>query len=198
MCSRRAFTLVSLLATAAAHGAASMVDFHAEFLEIPSTAAGGPEQFWLAFGAQPDAMTITWLTANADASTVKYGVNGQLTNTATGTSSTYTTGGYTSGYIHIATMTSLTAGAEYSYAVGGASTSAVMTFTAPRGVGAVYPFKLGAIGDLGQTAYSNSTIFHTLGGAPDVAFITGDLSCASGRARVRACGPPRGLLILSL
>ena len=156
-----------------------MENFHAEFLDLPSTAAGGPEQFWLSLGSDPASMTITWLTANSDASTVKFGVNGQLTNTVTGTASTYTIGSYTSGYIHIATMTGLTAGADYSYQVGGASTSAVMTFTAPRGVGAVYPFKLGAIGDLGQTAYSNSTVFHTLSGSPDVAFITGDLSCAS-------------------
>ena len=149
---------------------------------MPSTAAGGPEQFWLALGAAPDSVVVSWLTATADDSTVKFGTGGSLSQTATGTSSTYTTIGYTSGHIHIVTLAGLTLGASYSYQVGGATAgfSATMTFTAPTGVGAVYPFKLAAIGDLGQTANSNSTIFHVIGSDSDVAFITGDLSYADG------------------
>ena len=127
-------------------------------------------------------MTVSWLTAGADSTTVKFGVGGSLSQTATGTSSTYSTLGYTSGFIHVATLTGLTLGAAYSYQVGGAAAgmSAVMTFTAPRGVGAVYPFKLAAIGDLGQTSNSNETIFHVKASGADVAFITGDLSYADG------------------
>ena len=39
-----------------------------------SAAAGGPEQLWLAFGATPDAMTVSWLTNGTGAQTVvRYG-----------------------------------------------------------------------------------------------------------------------------
>ena len=173
------YALALAYALVASAHEASVGSWPADFLTLPSTTAGGPEQHWLALGADPASVTVSWLTAGADATTVKFGV-GALTETATGTSSTYNTLGYTSGAIHVATLSGLTPGATYSYSVGGpaAGMSAVMSFTAPRGVGAVYPFKLAAIGDLGQTANSNSTIFHVLGSGADVAFITGDLRCA--------------------
>jgi hypothetical protein len=171
-------TFAYALAVANAHDA-SVSSWPADFINVPSTAAGGPEQFWLALGADPAAVTVSWITANADASTVKFGI-GALTESATGTSSTYSTLGYTSGYIHIATLAGLTAGATYSYQVGGAAQSAIMTFNAPRGVGAIYPFKIASIGDLGQTTFSNDTIHHVIASKADVAHITGDLSYADG------------------
>ena len=41
------------------------------FFEASKAAlAGGPEQLWLAFGATPDAITVTWLTNGTGAQTV--------------------------------------------------------------------------------------------------------------------------------
>ena len=186
----RVVAAAACVINAAAHGS-----WPEDFLFIESTApAGGPEQLWLALGSDPKSVVVSWLTATKDASTVKYGTNGALSLTATGSSTTYSTLGYTSGFIHNATLPALEAGAAYSYQVGGASAgfSATYAFTAPRGVGAVYPFKLAAIGDLGQTANSNSTIYHVAGSGADVAFITGDLSCAFRvpRGAPRLCPPP--------
>jgi hypothetical protein len=172
-----------LVSCVVAHDAASEAAFTSRFLSLPSTVAPGqPEQFWLALGSTPDAMTVSWLTSSTGDSTVNYGVGGSLSQTATGTSSTYSTLGYTSGSIHIVKLTGLTLGASYSYRVGGANSgwSSVMTFNAPKGVGAIYPFKVAAIGDPGQTADTQSTFAHVGSSGADVAIITGDHSYANG------------------
>jgi hypothetical protein len=133
----------------------SAAEFSEDSLFLAGAGDGLPEQFWTSQGSTPTSMKISWLTAGAADSTVQYGPG----LTASGSASQYTTfGGYTSGFIHIVELDDLTPGAMYNYRVGGESTgwSANMTFTACRGVGAVYPFTLAAIGDLGQTNNSNS------------------------------------------
>lgn len=147
-------------------------------LFIAGAGDGLPEQFWISQGPTPTSMKISWLTAGKADSTVQYGPG----LTASGSASQYDTLGYTSGFIHIVQLDDLTPGAVYAYRVGGESSgwSANMTFTACRGVGAVYPFTLAAIGDLGQTNNSNSTIWHVKASRADAVFITGDLSYADG------------------
>ena len=95
-------------AAACVIGAAAHGSWPEDFLFIESSApAGGPEQLWLALGSDPKSVVVSWLTATADASTVKYGTNGALSLTATGSSTTYSTLGYTSGFIHNATLPAL-------------------------------------------------------------------------------------------
>ena len=58
-----------------------------------------------------------------------------------------------------------------------------MSFTSSRGVGRdVVPYRLGLVGDLGQTNFSNATIQHLLSSSPrvDSVVIAGDLSYADG------------------
>jgi hypothetical protein len=57
----------------------------------------------------------------------------------------------------------------------------VRSFVSSPGVGAIFPYTFGVIGDLGQTAYSADTIAHVLANpAVDSAFLTGDVSYADG------------------
>lgn len=145
-------------------------------------------QVWLSLSAAPDAVVVTWVTplgSAAPASIVQYDVTpGGFGRSATGNASSYTDGAYTSGRIHTATMPGLTAGAAYWYHLSGvnATWSATFTFAAPRGVGAIFPYRLGVVGDLGQTNNSNATIFAILGATPrvDSVVIAGDLSYADG------------------
>lgn len=88
-------------AAACVIGAAAHGSWPEDFLFIESTApAGGPEQLWLALGSDPKSVVVSWLTATKDASTVKYGTNGALSLTATGSSSTYSTLGVRSYKTH--------------------------------------------------------------------------------------------------
>jgi len=183
--SLRAAALAAVAAAAAAHET-SIAEMWASGEQIFTHGVGGPndpEQISIAFGATPDAMTVTWVTPSAtntdnvvnwDYVPSRYG------NNVTGSATSYTTVGYASGAIHSATVTGLQAGLQVYYRVGGASGwSADLSFVAPRGVGAgVVPYTFAAIGDLGQTANSNNTIYHVLGANADSAFITGDISYA--------------------
>ena len=139
--------------------------------------AGGPEQLSLAFGATPDAMTVTWLTSDTSAQTVvRYGTaSGKLTQAATGApGAAYSCGGYTSGAIHLVTLTGLAPATKYYYEVGpvGAA-SAEASFTSSPGVGPLFPYAFGVIGDLGQTANSASTVAHVIASGANSTFITG-------------------------
>lgn len=150
-----------------------------------AAAAGGPEQLWLAFGATPDVITVSWLTNGTGAQTVvSYGtVNGTLDKTATGApGKPYTCGSYTSGAIHQVTLSGLAPKTTYFYSVGAAgAASTVRSFVSSPGVGAFYPYTFAAIGDLGQTAYSADTLAHVSASSTvNSAFLSGDVSYADG------------------
>lgn len=75
-----------------------------------STAAAGPEQFWINYGSSPDQMVIGWVTSDMGAaSTVQYGTtSGSYTKTATGNATFYKySARYTSGLIHHVTLSGL-------------------------------------------------------------------------------------------
>ena len=143
----------------------------------PIGAAGGPEQISLAFGATPDVMTVSWLTNGTGAqSIVRYGtVSGKLTQTATGPAgASYTCGAYTSGAIHIVSITGLAPATKVYYAVGAADASSdEMSFTSSPGVGAIFPYVIGVAGDVGQTANSAATFAHLMASGADHTFVTG-------------------------
>ena len=159
-------------------------DHHAEPLPfIHSVAAGGAEQLWVAYGATPDAITISWLSSAAGAqSLVRYDTTpGTFAHSATGSAKTYTCGSYTSGDIHQVALTGLPLATRIYYKVGDDSTgaSSERSFVTSPGVGAKYPYTFGVIGDLGQTDNSNSTMNHVLAAAHvDSVFLTGDVSYA--------------------
>ena len=142
--------------------------------------AAAPEQISINYGATVDAFTVNWVTASAGDSTVQYGTSATFGSTATGTSSSYKFGSYTSGFIHTATITGLNPKTKYYYQCGGASSgwSSTSTFTS-NSVGLEFPYTFGVLGDVGQTANSNNTMHHVLSN-PTVrsTFITGDISYA--------------------
>ena len=150
-------------------------------------AAGAPEQIWISYGAAPSQMSVTWSTnATADA-VVRFGpAGGTLSSSATGNTTQYSAsfGTYTSAFIHHATLTGLSPGARMSYQVAGpaGTWSDVFNFTSSRGVGAsIFPYRLGVIGDIGQTNNSNATANWLVAAANvESVVIAGDLSYADG------------------
>ena len=129
----------------------------------------------------------SWVTAETDAeSIVSYGTTrgGPYPFTSTGTSDSYTySSSYTSGLIHHATLTGLKLNTPYYYVLGAAdSQSSEASFNSSRGIGAVYPYTLAAIGDLGESANAQETVDHLVAGFAyiDAIAFNGDISYASG------------------
>lgn len=152
------------------------------FFESTTALPGGAEQLWLAYGATPDAVGISWLTnATGAQSLVRYGtVNGSLTLQATGAASTYSCGAYSSGSIHRVNLTGLAPATTYFYQVGDDSTGAstVRSFKSAPVLGS-FPYTFGVIGDLGQTNFSADTVAHVAASSTvDSVFIVGDVSYA--------------------
>ena len=147
-----------------------------------STAAAGPEQYWINYGASPDQMVVGWLTAAVSPSTVQYGTaSGAYTQTATGTVDFYKySSSYTSGQIHHATLTGLKPATVYYYRVAGGADE--FNFTSSPGVGAFYPYKIGFFADIGEGANADSTVAHMIAGSAsiDSYVLNGDISYASG------------------
>lgn len=179
-----AATTACFLSSSFAHESGQWPD---NFLFIESTAGGGPEQIWINYGQTPDTMVITWITSGTttDAGKIEAVAGttpGNYNYFGQAALSSYTTLGYTSGTIHRAMLTSLQVNTVYTYQVGSNSSgwSAPAQFTSHPGIGSIYPISFGVIGDLGQTNYSNATIYHVKSIQPQVnsVFITGDLSYA--------------------
>ena len=159
--------------------------------------ATGPEQRWINLGAEPSSMVIGWITAETDAeSVVYYGTKagGPYSLSATGSSDSYTYGQYTSGLIHHVTLTGLKLNTPYYYVVGATGAqSDEAAFNSSRGVGAVYPYTLAAIGDLGESAQATTTVQQLVDGLDHVDAIqfNGDISCKSNTAHPRPKNPPQ-------
>jgi len=152
-----------------------------DFLNLPRVGAPtDPEQLFLNYGPSPSSMVISWATNSTADSMVEYGLTSSFGSTATGNYTQYSAIGYTSPYLHMATMTNLQPSTTYYYHVGGPNSgwSATYSFTSSPVVGANYPYKVGVMGDLGQTMYSNNTIYHVLQANVDVSVLVGDLSYA--------------------
>lgn len=108
-------------------------------------------------------MVANWVTASNASSVVEYGESsGSYSGKATGDTSAYTFGLYKSGVFHHATMTGLKANTEYFYRVGDGSSSwsQEYSFRSHPGVGPDVDTTWFVMGDLGQTTYSNETIWH--------------------------------------
>ena len=82
---------------------------------------------------------------------------------------------YDSPKIHTVVLTGLQDGESYTYQVENDDRS--FTFTMPI---QKYPFRVGLVGDIGQTPVSNSSMHLLSGLKPDVVLLTGDLSYADG------------------
>lgn len=146
---------------------------------------GEVEQVFLNFLEDPTQMRVAWVTDAESASDVQFGTSPtSLTQSATGNSSVYHYGFFTSAWQHFATMEGLSTASTYYYRVGDASTgswSEVSSFQSHPGVGPDIPYVFGVIGDLGQTKYSNDTVHHVLANAGvQSAILAGDLSYADG------------------
>ena len=157
---------------------------HDPQLFVESTAAGGPEQLWVALGAKPDSVAISWLTNNTGAqSLVRWGLaSGALGNQATGAAGKpFVCGSYTSGAVHIVNVSGLPLATRIYYTVGDDATgvSSERSFVSSPGASASYPYTFGIMGDPGQTINSNATFSH-LAANPNInsIFIPGDLSYA--------------------
>ncbi len=185
----RFIVLASSLASALAHATAGCtaengcVGADPAWVAKFSTAAAGPEQFWLNLGATPDVMVVGWLTASTSApSTVQFGTaSGVYTQTANGTAAQYKYGIYTSGLIHHVPLTGLTPSTVYFYKVAGAA--AEYSFTSGAAVSASsFPYKIGCFADIGESLNADDTVVHMVAGAAEIDsyILTGDISYASG------------------
>ncbi|RLM99425.1 purple acid phosphatase 2-like [Panicum miliaceum] len=121
-----------------------------------------PQQVHITLGDQAGtAMTVSWVTVEAEGnSTVLYGrAMGRLDHAARAPPRATPSTNYTSGFIHHCTLAGLDHATRDYYAVGFGDT-------------------LGLIGDLGQTADSNSTLAHYEQHPGDAVLFVGDLSYA--------------------
>ena len=84
---------------------------------------------------------------------------------------------YSSPIIHHVVLDNLNPGSTYFYSVGSEEYgfSDIFNFTVPQNK---YPFRMGVIADVGQTYNSSDTLERTLGDAPDIVLLVGDLAYA--------------------
>lgn len=122
-------------------------------------------------------------------SAVLYGTNSSaLLSLGQGTYTCYTADEYQSGALHHVVLGTgddgpLQANREYFYQVGdpNGALSEPYSFTTPPETGAAsFPYRLGLIGDLGQTENSMETLDHAATLQPDSVLNVGDLSYADG------------------
>jgi acid phosphatase type 7 len=140
-----------------------------------------PQQVHISLGDQTGtAMTVSWVTVDVADSAVRYGRDADdLELVAEGSYTRYSYYNYTSGFIHHATLENLEHATKYYYAVGsGGDAVRTFWFTTPPRPGPDVPFRFGLIGDLGQTADSNSTVTHYEQHPGDAVIFVGDLSYA--------------------
>jgi len=120
-------------------------------------------------------------------SSIRWGYErGELTNVEEGTFSCYSTVAYDSGALHRVVIGvdggPIVPSASVFYQVGDAAQdvwSDEFQFTMSPPIGS-FPYKLGVIGDLGQTKHSVQTLEHLRANSPDSLMLVGDLSYADG------------------
>ncbi len=140
---------------------------------VVSVAAVSPNQIHLSTTSDPsNSISITWQTPSSTASSVEYGLSSSLGSSVSG--SQYQYSGY-NGYMHVATLSSLTPGTAYYYRVGdGTDWSAVYSFKTAPAVGSTAPFTLVTWGDQG---YRNEEVPNAAAAInPDLVAIAGDLA----------------------
>lgn len=142
---------------------------------VVSVAAIPPNQVHLSTTSDPStSVTVMWQTYSSTGSTVRYGLSSLLASTVEGREFTYA--GY-DGYLHNATLSSLTPSTTYYYRVGdGVDWSEVFSFTTAPTVGSTLPFTVVAWADQGRNAevpLAAATI------SPNLAIIAGDLAYSS-------------------
>ena len=147
-------------------------------------ADASPEQVHLSVTSNDlTKMAVSWVSLNQSASVVQYGVStGDLTMTATGTISTYTSAGWV-GTIHRAVMTDLIPGKSYHYRVGDGAQKWSGTFvfkvTEP---GQDLTFAI--LGDMAYDEFSDNTVEVLTNlvdnGEIDCVIHSGDISYADG------------------
>ncbi|XP_062202420.1 purple acid phosphatase 2-like [Phragmites australis] len=187
-----ALALAVLLAVAEAHPrgvtskyrrkleASEDMPLDADVFAVPP-GRNAPQQVHITLGDQAGtAMTVSWVTMeDVGNSTVMYGcAMDKLDLAAVGTHTRYKYYNYTSGFIHHCTLTNLEHGTKYYYAMGFGDTVRTFCFTTPPKPAPDVPLRLGLIGDLGQTADSNSTLTHYEQHPGDAVLFVGDLSYA--------------------
>lgn len=125
-------------------------------------------------------MRVSWMSpANGKNKTpvVQYGLtSGNYTSTAIGTSESYSFFLYTSGLMNHVVIGPLEDSTIYYYKCGGAGKE--YKFKTPPPVGRNVPIKFAAVGDLGQTEWTKSTLSHINNSNYDVLLFAGDLSYA--------------------
>ncbi|KAH9542938.1 hypothetical protein CY35_13G035400 [Sphagnum magellanicum] len=147
--------------------------------QTSTSSATSPTQMHVSL-AGPNKMKVSWMTGSRTYNVpaiVTYGTaQGQLTQVATGTTKSYNYLLYQSGQMHHVILGPLADSTTYFYMCGGFGP--VYNFTTPPPAGRDVPIKFAIVGDLGQTAWSESTLQHVAGYDYDVLLFAGDLSYA--------------------
>ncbi|KAK2997665.1 hypothetical protein RJ639_025003 [Escallonia herrerae] len=123
-----------------------------------------------------DKMRISWITDDPTPATVRYGTSAGAANgiSANGSTSSYKYLLYKSGQLHNVVIGPLKPNTVYYYRCG-LDSSPQFRFKTPP---AQFPIKFAAIGDLGQTEWTRSTLQHISKSNYDVLLLPGDLSYA--------------------
>jgi hypothetical protein len=123
-------------------------------------------------------------TSDPVSSVVRYGTSSNhYTRSTEGIYTCYSVGEYDSGLLHSVIVSGLEPNTHYFYTCGDPQKgwSQEYSFTTTPLVGTQsLPYRLGIVGDLGQTVHSADTIDHLLQSEPDLFLIAGDFSYADG------------------
>ncbi|KAK8632475.1 hypothetical protein V6N13_072866 [Hibiscus sabdariffa] len=139
--------------------------------DLPSTS---PQQVHIS-AVGPDKMRISWITESSAPAVVEYGTSpNNYTNSATGTSSSYSFLLYKSGQINDVVIGPLNPNTVYYYRCSSDSTREFSFKTPP----AQLPITFAVVGDLGQTDWTQSTLQHIGQSNYDMLLLPGDLSYA--------------------
>lgn len=122
-----------------------------------------------------DRMRISWITESKAPAIVEYGTSpGVYTESASGTSSSYTYLIYKSGEIHDVVIGPLNPNTVYYYRCSSDSSRKFSLKTPPSHL----PIKFAVTGDLGQTGWTKTTLEHIGQSNYDMLLLPGDLSYA--------------------
>ncbi|XVF55691.1 hypothetical protein PTKIN_Ptkin06aG0057200 [Pterospermum kingtungense] len=122
-----------------------------------------------------DKMRISWITESSALAIVEYGTSpGVYTESASGSSSSYSYLVYESGEIHDVVIGPLNPDTVYYYRCSQDSSLEFSLKTPP----AHLPIKFAVVGDLGQTGWTNTTLKHIGQSNYDMLLLPGDLSYA--------------------